>query len=74
MNKEKKATAATVTTQTNLYEGYRGSSPRSIHLSRFLQSIKNKWVVKREDNGDEFIRLNGKKALEGLVDEVSKLF
>lgn len=38
------------------------------HLPKFSESIKKKWIVKRDEAGDEFIRLNGKQALlnEGI--------
>ena len=53
---------------TNRSKEYQSSSSKSIHLPQFSQKIKSKWVVKRDERGDEFIRLNGKNALlnEGL--------
>jgi len=71
MNRKEKAAAITAALKRNLKEQYQSSSPRSIHLPRFSQDIKQKWQVKRDECGDEFIRLNGKTALlNGGLDHI----
>lgn len=49
------------TNQSN--KSYQTNSSKSRHLLKFPGSIKKRWIVKRDANGDEYIRLNGRKAL-----------
>ncbi|RKY05222.1 MAG: hypothetical protein DRP56_09140 [Planctomycetota bacterium] len=43
-----------------------------MHLPTFSQEVKAKWFVKKDESGDEFIRLNGRKAL--LNDGLDHIF
>ncbi len=48
-----------------------GADNMTEHLPAFSDDIKSRWIVKRDEAGDEFIRLNGRKALlNGGLDHV----
>ena len=63
MTRTKKADLAGPAVPNRTKESYSKLRGRSIHLQKFPDAVKRRWIVRRDTNGDEYIVLNGRNSL-----------